>query len=100
MLYYAMENYVSLIITANNIIAELKCCSRDATRALGQSQMTSYSSAAASINVCSRNEPYLSQCIIASVKELQPRLGSGRIDPNFIVPVSIIKSLLPSQCTD
>lgn len=44
--------------------------------------------AAASINVCSRNEPNLSECIISSVKELQPRLASGQIDPNFIVPVS------------
>jgi len=40
----------------------------------------------ASIHVCSRNDANLNQCIIDSVKELQPRLGSGKLDPNFVVP--------------
>lgn len=47
--------------------------------------------------MCSRNEPNLSQCIIESVKELQPRLASGKIDPNFVVPVSIDSSKCQSK---
>jgi hypothetical protein len=46
-----------------------------------------FSFSAKSIKVCSRNEPKLSECIISSVKELQPRLASGKLDDDFIVPV-------------
>lgn len=38
------------------------------------------------IQICSRHEPNLSECIINSVKQLQPRLASGRLDDEFIVP--------------
>ncbi len=36
--------------------------------------------------MCSRNNPKLSQCIIDSVKRLQPSLGSGKLADDFIVP--------------
>lgn len=38
------------------------------------------------IQICSRHEPKLSECILNSVKQLQPRLASGRLDDEFIVP--------------
>lgn len=39
-----------------------------------------------SISICSKNEVNLSECIINSVKELQPRLASGKLDDDFVVP--------------
>jgi len=39
-----------------------------------------------SIKVCSRNDPNLNQCVINSVKEIQPKLASGKLDPSFVVP--------------
>lgn len=42
---------------------------------------------AKNIQICSRHEPKLSECILNSVKQLQPRLASGRLDDEFIVPV-------------
>ncbi|CAO1354932.1 unnamed protein product [Diamesa tonsa] len=41
---------------------------------------------APSVQVCSRNDPDLSRCIIKSVTNLQPRLASGRIADDFVVP--------------
>ncbi|CAO1371807.1 unnamed protein product [Diamesa hyperborea] len=39
-----------------------------------------------SIHVCSRNDPDLAKCVIKSVNHLQPRLASGKISEDFIVP--------------
>ncbi|KAG5675665.1 hypothetical protein PVAND_005552 [Polypedilum vanderplanki] len=47
---------------------------------------SSYAKLPKSISICSRNEVKLSDCIINSVKELQPKLASGRLDDEFIVP--------------
>jgi hypothetical protein len=45
-----------------------------------------FSRTAKSIKVCSRNHPKLNECIISAVKEIQPLLGSGVLDSEFIVP--------------
>lgn len=46
-------------------------------------------SAASTIKVCYRNDPNIAKCIINSVKEIQPRLASGVLAPDFKIPVSI-----------
>lgn len=41
---------------------------------------------ASTIRLCSRNDPDLARCIIKSVSNLQPRLATGRIADDFVVP--------------
>lgn len=41
---------------------------------------------AKAIRVCSRNNPKLPQCIIESVKRLQPSLATGKITDDFQIP--------------
>ena len=41
---------------------------------------------ASTIHVCSRNDPDLPKCILNSVAHLQPRLASGRLSDDFIIP--------------
>ncbi|CAO1314649.1 unnamed protein product [Diamesa serratosioi] len=38
------------------------------------------------IQLCSRNDPDLAKCVIKSVNNLQPRLATGRIADDFLVP--------------
>jgi len=38
------------------------------------------------IRTCSRNDPNIAKCIIESVKEIQPRLASGVLAPDFRIP--------------
>lgn len=41
---------------------------------------------ASTIQVCSRNEPDLPKCILNSVSKLQPKLATGRLADDFIIP--------------
>lgn len=41
---------------------------------------------ASTIHVCSRNDPDLPKCILSSVAHLQPKLASGRLADDFIIP--------------
>jgi Haemolymph juvenile hormone binding protein (JHBP) len=42
---------------------------------------------ASTIKVCSRNDPNVAKCILDSVRDLQPRLASGVLAPDFRIPV-------------
>lgn len=41
---------------------------------------------ASTIKVCKRNDPQISDCVIDSIKQLQPRLITGDLGDGFIVP--------------
>lgn len=43
---------------------------------------------ASNIKICSRNDPKIAQCIIESIKLLQPRLAAGQLGSEFNVPVN------------
>lgn len=45
---------------------------------------------ASTVKVCSRNDPNVAKCIIESLKDLQPRLASGVLAPDFKIPVITI----------
>lgn len=42
---------------------------------------------ASTIKICSRNDPNVAKCILDSVRDLQPRLASGVLAPDFRIPV-------------
>jgi len=42
---------------------------------------------ASSVQVCSRNDPNIDQCITNSVNKLKPYLATGNLGDGFVVPV-------------
>lgn len=49
---------------------------------------------APNINVCSRNDPNVAKCIIASIYTLQPRLATGDLaGAEFKIPVHLFSLL-------